>query len=101
METPNEEMTVDLELDDGTKVSCEVLTILEVDGKDYIALMPVDADDDSDEDIDVWFYEFKENPDDENAEPELIYIEDDEVYEAVADKFDEYLDTLEFEEGEE
>ena len=33
--TPEEEMTVELELDDGTVVNCAVITILEVDGKDH------------------------------------------------------------------
>jgi len=96
MQTPDEEMTVDIELEDGTQVTCEVVTVLEVDGKDYIVLLPAGQDENT-EDLDVWFYELKENADDENADPELIYIEDDEVYEAVVDKFDEYLDTLEFE----
>lgn len=97
MQTPEEDMTVDIELEDGTQATCEVVTVLDVDGKDYIVLLPAGQDENT-EDLDVWFYELKENPDDENAEPELIYIEDDEVYEAVVDKFDEYLDTLEFEE---
>ena len=46
----------------------------------------------------VWFYGYSENPDDPNEEPELRYIEDDDEYEAVADKFDEYLDNVEFDE---
>ena len=47
--------------------------------EDYIALLP-DGQEDA-EDQDVWFYEYKENPDDANEEPELIYIESDEEYE--------------------
>ena len=43
-------------------------------------------------------YGYQENPADPNEEPELIYIEDDEEYEKVADAFDEYLDTVEFDE---
>lgn len=46
----------------------------------------------------MWFYGYSENPDDPNEEPELTYIEDDEEYEAVADAFDEYLDSVEFDE---
>ena len=34
---------------------------------------------------------------DPNIEPELIYIDDDDEYESVADAFDEYLDNEEFE----
>lgn len=94
MQEPSEVMTVDIELEDGSTVNCEVITILEVAGKDYIALLPEGQNDL--EDADVWFYEFKENPEDPNEEPELIYIEDDEVYEAVIDAFDEFLDACEF-----
>ena len=74
-----EEMTVELELEDGAKVVCAIITILTVQEKDYIVLLPLDEND----------------PDEE---PELSYIEDDEEYEAVADAFDEYLDAQEFDE---
>ena len=35
-----EEMTVDLELEDGSNVTCAVITILTVNEKDYIVLLP-------------------------------------------------------------
>ena len=92
-----EEMTVELELDDGTKVNCAIITILTVEQKDYIVLLPLN-DQGENEDGEVWFYGYQENPADPNEEPELIYIEDDEEYEKVADAFDEYLDTVEFDE---
>lgn len=96
-ETEKEEMTVDLELDDGTKVTCAVVTILTVAGKDYIALLPL-TDNGDNTDGEVWFYRYSENPKDPNEEPELCYIDDDEEYEAVADAFDEFLDNAEFDE---
>lgn len=96
-ETEKEEMTVDLELDDGTKVTCAVVTILTVAGKDYIALLPL-TDNGDNTDGEVWFYRYSENPQDPNEEPELGYIDDDEEYEAVADAFDEFLDNAEFDE---
>ena len=92
-----EEMTVELELDDGTKVNCAIITILTVEQKDYIVLLPLN-DQGENEDGEVWFYGYQENPADPNEEPELIYIEDDEEYEKVADAFDEYLDSVEFDE---
>ncbi|MBD5480806.1 MAG: DUF1292 domain-containing protein [Lachnospiraceae bacterium] len=92
-----EEMTVELELDDGEKVSCAVITILTVAKKDYIVLLPLDENGDN-QDGEVWFYGYKEDESDPNAEPELIYIEDDDEYEAVSDAFDEYLDNQEFDE---
>lgn len=92
-----EEMTVTLELDDGQVVDCAVITILEVEGKDYIVLLPLDENGEN-EDGEVWFYGYSENPDNPNEEPELSYIDDEEEYEKVADAFDEYLDNAEFDE---
>ena len=92
----DEEMTVTLELDDG-EVECAVITILTVSDKDYIVLLPLDENGEN-EDGEVWFYGYKEDTDDPDAEPELIYIESDEEYELVSDAFDEYLDSQEFDE---
>ncbi len=96
-EMMDEEMTVDLELDDGTTVTCAIITILTVQEKDYIALLPLDENGEN-QDGEVWFYRYFEDENDPNAEPELEYISDDEEYEIVADAFDEYLDNAEFDE---
>lgn len=93
----DEEMTVELELDDGSKVNCAIITILTVDKKDYIVLLPLDENGDN-EDGEVWFYRYSENEDDPNEEPNIEYIDDDDEYEKVADAFDEYLDSQEFDE---
>lgn len=93
----DEEMTVTLELNDGREVNCAVVTILTVSEKDYIVLLPLDENGDN-EDGEVWFYGYKEDESDPNAEPELLFIEDDDEYESVADAFDEYLDSQEFDE---
>lgn len=96
-EFDDEEMTVELELDDGSVVNCAVITILTVEKKDYIVLLPLNEDGEN-TDGEVWFYGYSENPDDPNEEPVLDYIEDDDEYEKVADAFDEYLDNCEFDE---
>ena len=93
----DEEMTVELNLDDGSTVVCAIITILEVEGQDYIVLLPLDENGEN-EDGEVWFYRYSENPDDPNEEPELGFIDSDDEYEAVADAFDEYLDSVEFDE---
>lgn len=93
----DEEMTVELELDDGAIVNCAVITIITVDSRDYIVLLPLNEEGEN-EDGEVWFYRYSENPDDPNEEPVLDYIDDDDEYEAVADAFDEYLDNCEFDE---
>lgn len=87
-----EEVLVTLELEDGSSVECVVLTLFEVRGKEYAALMPKDEEDE--EDPEVVFYRYIE---DENEEGLLESIEDDEEYEIVEDAFDELLDTIEYE----
>lgn len=91
-----EEMTVDLELDEGV-VTCSVVTIFSVGNQDYIALLPLNEDG-GNEDGSVWIYGYSENPEDPNEEPQLRYIEDDEEYERASDAFDEFLDNTEFDE---
>lgn len=96
-EAASEEMMVDLELDDGSLITCAVVTILTVSGKDYIVLLPLNEEGQS-ENGEVWFYRYYEDESDPNKEPVLEYIDDDEEYEIVGDAFDEYLDTVEFDE---
>ena len=45
----DEEMTVSLDLDDGTTVVCSIVTIFEMNDKDYIALMPLDEEGNAEE----------------------------------------------------
>ena len=78
----DEDMFVTLDLDDGSSMECQILTIFEADGRDYIALLPVDEDEQPNEDGEVFIYR---------------YSEDDEEYEVVSDRFDELLDEAEFE----
>ncbi|MDE7222776.1 MAG: DUF1292 domain-containing protein [Acetatifactor sp.] len=96
-EEPTEEMTVELSLDNGQDVTCAVITILEVEEQDYIVLLPLDEKGENQEG-EVWFYRYSENPDDSNEEPELGYIDSDEEYDKVAEAFDEFLDAQEFDE---
>lgn len=93
----DEEMTVELQLDDGSDVTCGIVTILTVRDKDYIVLLPLD-DEGKNTDGEVWFYRYHEDEKNAAAEPELEFIEDDDEYESVAEAFDEYLDSAEFDE---
>ncbi len=92
-----EEMTVTIDLEDGSSVDCAVITILSVKDQDYIVLLPLDENGEN-SDGEVWIYGYSENPNDTNEEPVLRYIDDDEEYEIVSDAFDEYLDNVEFDE---
>ena len=100
-QTPqNEEvdMIVTLELDDGTEIECAILTIFEVKDTDYIALIPLDENGEGNEEGEVLIYRYAE---DEEGNPALSNIEDDEEYEIVAERFDELLDEEEFGDDEE
>ena len=90
----DDEMFVTLDLDDGSSVECQILTIFEADGRDYIALLPLDENGDDNEDGEVFIYRYSE---DAEGNPSLENIEDDDEYEVVSDRFDELLDEAEFE----
>ena len=90
----DEDMFVTLDLDNGTQAECQVITIFDVSGQDYIALLPVDENENPNSEGEVYIYRYAE---DKDGNPSLSNIEDDEEYEAVADRFDELLDEAEFE----
>lgn len=87
--------TVTLTLDDGTVMECAILTIYPAGEKYYIALLPLDENGEADS-SDVYLYRYEE----EDGNPSLSNIEDDDEYEIAADAFDEFLDRMEFEEME-
>ena len=88
-----EEATVTLTMEDDSEVECAVIAIYPVEDKEYIALLPLDEDGDN-KDGEVYLYRYSEN----DGEPTLDNIEDDDEYEAAADAFDEILDDAEFDE---
>lgn len=89
----NDVDTVTLTLDNDEELECAILTYLDVDEKEYIALLPI-SEEDTEEDSDVYLYRYFES---EDGEPNLENIEDDDEFEAVAEAFDEWLDEQEFE----
>ena len=89
----DEELLVTLTLDDDSEVECQVLTIFEACSRDYIALLPLDDEGEPNEEGEVYIYRYSE---DEEGQPKLENIEDDDEYEQVADRFDEWMDEQEF-----
>ncbi len=69
-----------LTLEDDRELVCDVLGIFEVDGKEYIAMVPEDGEE-------VFVYQFIE--DKETEEFSLEVIEDQEEFDAVSDAFEE------------
>ena len=82
-------------MDDGTQVDCEIVTIFDVNDQDYIVLLPLDEDGEENEGGTVYIYRYFE---DEDGNPSLENIQDDEEYEAVEERFDELLDEVQFDE---
>ena len=75
-----EEETMDvitITLEDDSEVDCYVIMTYELDGKDYIALLPEDADE-------ILLYSYKEL---EDGDLELDNIEDDAEFEKAAEAF--------------
>ncbi len=85
-----EDLTITLSLEDGD-IECDVITVLEAGENSYIVVTPTDGMYQGEE-VDYWIYRYHE----ENGEPVLECIEDEQEYEIAADAFDEYLDTLDF-----
>ena len=77
---------ITLEFDEGEEVECEIMGVFDFNGKEYIALIPDDGTDD------VYIYGYKEIGDEEF---EIVDIEDDAEFEAVAAEFDKIMDEQE------
>ncbi len=84
---------ITMELEDGETLECMVLEIFPVQGRQYIALLPVNEDGDVDEDAEIYLYRYEELEDDEVS---LESIEDDDEFEIVSDAYDELRDAAEF-----
>ncbi|MCQ2513285.1 MAG: DUF1292 domain-containing protein [Lachnospiraceae bacterium] len=91
MSENDEVITITLEFEDDEKVVVEPLFIFEVDGKEYVALAPIDEESD-----DVYLYEYRELDDDEF---EFLDIEDDAEFDKVAAEFERIVDEAEAEEN--
>ncbi|MCF0141860.1 MAG: DUF1292 domain-containing protein [Parasporobacterium sp.] len=78
---------ITLEFDDGENVECEPLFVFDYEGKDYIALVPVDE-----ESEEVFIYEYNELGEDEF---EFLDIEDDELFDKVTAHFESILEEAE------
>lgn len=87
-----DDIRVTLNLDD-EDVECKILTILEMNEKDYIALLPLDENGNDNPDGIVYLYLYFE---DEQGLPSIEPITDEEEYEAISDRFDEWLDEILF-----
>ena len=91
-----EDMTVTIDTVDGV-FECAILGIFDYDGREYIAIQPLDENGRNDEG-DYWLYRYSENYDDPDEEPVLDYIEDDDELEGADKAFQDFLSSTEFDE---
>ena len=77
-----DEDIITLEFEDGESVETEVMGVFEADGKEYIALVPLEGSDD------VYIYGYKEIGDEEY---ELVDIDDDEEFNKAVAEFDKLV----------
>ena len=89
----NESLTVTLTLENDEELECAVLTIFETDGREYIALLPLDENGGND-DGQVYLYRFIDNGEDE--EPGLENIIEDEEFERVSEAFNDWMEEQDF-----
>ena len=89
--------------EDGQEGEFELIGSLDIDGQSYVALMPIDDDDESErneDDEDFGFVILKVM--EENGEEVFISIDDDEEFERVADAFEnELVADIDYDEEEE
>ena len=83
------DIMVTITLEDDTELDCEIITIFEADGQDYIALLPVDQDGNALEEMGILLYRYFETSD---GSPVLDNIESEEEAALVSDVFDEILE---------
>ena len=79
--------TITLTMEDDTEIECAVLTVFPVDGKEYIALLPLDENGQN-QSGEVYLYTFART---EKGDPMLSNIESDEEYAKAAVAFDTVL----------
>ena len=78
--------------DEGNESEFELIGNLEIDGNTYVALIPVEGNDEE--------YVVLKVIEDENGDEILVTIDDDDEFDAVADKFeDEFMAEFDYDEA--
>ncbi len=82
-----EEIIVNLELEDGSEIECQVICIFEYGDDNYAALTPTDESIEE-----IYFFGLEMEDLGEETEFTLSNIEDDDLLEELSDVFDELMD---------
>ena len=89
---------ITLNMEDGSEVNCAVLGIVEVEGQDYIALLPLSEELLESNESEGFIFRYSE---DEEGLPLLDPIEDDEEFAMVSAVLDEIMEITVEDENEE
>lgn len=89
------DILVTLDMDDGSQVECEILTIFDMGEQDYIVLLPLDSQGNENQEGIIYIYRYFE---DKEGNPSLENIISDEEYEAVEERFEQLLEEADEEE---
>ena len=89
-----DDVIVTLNFDEGDQ-ECRILTIFDMGEQDYIVLLPLDEKGNDNPEGIFYLYHYYE---DEEGNPSLDNIPDDEEYEAALDRLDELQDEALFDE---
>ena len=92
VDAEDDDIVVTVNMDDGTDVECEILTIFEVEDQDYIVLLPLDKNGEPNAEGNVYIYRYFEDAD---GTPSLDNIASDAEYAKVAKAFDELQEEAE------
>lgn len=99
VDSEDDDVCVTLDMDDGSELTCEILTIFDCGERDYIVLLPI-AENGKPVEVkeDVLIYRYEEA---EDGAPFLDNIASDEEYAAVSERFEQWQDEAFAEETEE
>ena len=88
IDNEDEELFVTITLEDDSEIECEVLTIFEVEGQDYIALLH----DNGEEDGEIFIYRYFEGEDGEPGQEEFDMVS--EVFDSIVEdgEYDEIIE---------
>ncbi len=82
------DLFVTLDMADGSTVECKVMASFDVDSNTYAALLPMDENHNVNLQAPIMLYRMEE---DEEHNPIVVYIEDDQEYNAAANRLSELL----------
>lgn len=86
---PEDELIVPLELDNGDVVDCVVISIFDVDGSSYIALLPENTEE-------ILLYRYKESDDDQVT---LENIDSNFEFNRALEVFDSLMEDIDSDDG--